>query len=71
MLPDIKTVELFRMGSLHISPFGVLAATGILAGRALALHRAKQAGIPREDMDDALLYTLDRKSTRLNSSHRT
>ena len=58
MLPDIKTVELFRMGSLHISPFGVLAATGILAGRALALHRAKQAGIPREDMDDALLYTL-------------
>jgi len=58
LLPDIKTVELFRMGSLHISPFGVLAATGILAGRALALHRAKQAGIPREDMDDALLYTL-------------
>ncbi len=58
MLPDIKTVELFRIGVLHISPFGVLAATGILTGRALALHRAKQAGIPEEDMDDALLYTL-------------
>jgi phosphatidylglycerol:prolipoprotein diacylglycerol transferase len=58
LLPDIKTVELFRIGVLHISPFGVLAATGILTGRALALHRAKQAGIPEEDMDDALLYTL-------------
>lgn len=58
MLPDIKTVELFRIGALHISPFGVLAAAGILTGRALALHRAKQAGIPEEDMDDALLYTL-------------
>jgi len=58
LLPDIKTVELFRIGALHISPFGVLAAAGILTGRALALHRAKQAGIPEEDMDDALLYTL-------------
>lgn len=58
LIPDIKTVELIRIGSLHINIFGVLAATGILAGRALALHRAKQAGISREEMDDALLYTL-------------
>ncbi|MBN1364062.1 MAG: prolipoprotein diacylglyceryl transferase [Syntrophaceae bacterium] len=58
MLPDIKTVELFHIGSIHISPFGPLVAMGILAGRALALHRAKQAGISREEMDDAILYTL-------------
>ena len=58
MLPDIKTVDLFHIGSIHISPFGVLVATGILVGRALSLYRAKQAGIPREEMDDAILYTL-------------
>ena len=58
MLPDIKTIELLQIGSIHISPFGPLVATGILVGRALGLYRAKQAGIPREEMDDAILYTL-------------
>jgi phosphatidylglycerol---prolipoprotein diacylglyceryl transferase len=58
VLPDIKTVELLHIGSIHISPFGPLVATGILVGRALSLYRAKQAGIPREEMDDAILYTL-------------
>jgi phosphatidylglycerol:prolipoprotein diacylglycerol transferase len=58
VLPDIKTAELLHIGSIHISPFGPLVATGILVGRALTLYRAKQAGIPREEMDDALLYTL-------------
>lgn len=58
MLPDIRVTELFHIGPLHITPFGPLVATGILAGRALALHRAKQAGIDRDDMDDAILFTL-------------
>lgn len=47
-----------HIGPIPIHPFGVLVATGILAGRALTLYRAKQAGIRREDMDDAILYTL-------------
>ncbi len=58
MLPDIKTVELITIGPVHLTPFGPLVAIGILLGRTLALHRAKQAGIPRDEMDDAILYTL-------------
>ncbi len=58
MLPDIKTVELISIGPVHLTPFGPLVAIGILAGRALTLHRAQQAGIDRDDMDDAILYTL-------------
>jgi phosphatidylglycerol---prolipoprotein diacylglyceryl transferase len=58
VLPDIKIVEFLHIGPLHIGPFGLLVATGIFVGRALTLYRAKQAGIPREDMDDAILYTL-------------
>lgn len=58
MLPDIKIVEFLHLGPIHIGPFGLLVATGIFVGRALTLHRAKQAGIPQEEMDDAILYTL-------------
>lgn len=58
MLPDIKTLELINIGPIHLTPFGPLVAIGILLGRALTLHRAKQAGIPRDEMDDAILYTL-------------
>jgi phosphatidylglycerol:prolipoprotein diacylglycerol transferase len=58
MLPDIKTVSLINIGPVQLTPFGPLVAIGVLLGRALALHRAKQAGIPRDEMDDAILYTL-------------
>ena len=47
-----------HIGPIPIRPFGLLVATGILAGRALTLYRAKQAGIQHEEMDDAILYTL-------------
>ncbi|MGB5218829.1 MAG: prolipoprotein diacylglyceryl transferase family protein [Smithella sp.] len=57
-MPDIKTVELLHIGSIPIHTFGLLVATGIFAGRALAIHRAKQAGIEPEEMDEAILYTL-------------
>jgi phosphatidylglycerol---prolipoprotein diacylglyceryl transferase len=58
MLPDIKVLEFLHIGPLHLGPFGLLVATGIFVGRALTLHRAKQAGIPQDEMDDAILYTL-------------
>lgn len=58
MLPDIKTIELFHLGPVPIHPFGLLVATGILAGRAFTIHRAKQAGIEPEEMDEAILYTV-------------
>lgn len=58
MLPDIKTVELITIGPVHLTPFGPLVAIGILAGRAFTLHRAQQAGIDRDEMDDVILYTL-------------
>jgi len=58
VLPDIKVVELINIGPIHLTPFGPLVAIGILLGRALTLHRAKQAGIPCDEMDDAILYTL-------------
>jgi len=58
VLPDIKTMELLHIGPIPIHPFGLLVATGILAGRALTIHRAKQAGIEPDEMDEAILYTL-------------
>jgi len=60
VLPDItiKTSDFLIIGPLHFKIFGLLVAIGIFAGRALALYRGKQAGINREEIDDAILYTV-------------
>jgi len=58
VLPDIKITELIHLGPIPVHLFGILVAVGVLAGRSLALYRAKQAGIPQEEMDEAILYTL-------------
>lgn len=58
MIPDIKLVDLFQIGPIHLRTFGLLVAIGLLAGRAFTLHRAKQAGIERDEMDDAIFYIL-------------
>jgi phosphatidylglycerol---prolipoprotein diacylglyceryl transferase len=58
VLPDIKIVELFHIGPIHLRTFGLLVAIGLLAGRALTLHRAEEAGITRDEMDDMIFYIL-------------
>jgi phosphatidylglycerol:prolipoprotein diacylglycerol transferase len=58
LLPDIKIVELFHIGPIHLRMFGLLVAIGLVAGRALTLHRAKEAGITRDEMDDVIFYIL-------------
>jgi phosphatidylglycerol---prolipoprotein diacylglyceryl transferase len=58
VIPDIKLVDLFQIGPIHLRTFGLLVAIGLLAGRAFTLHRAKQAGIERDEMDDAIFYIL-------------
>jgi len=58
VIPDIKLVDLFQIGPFHLRTFGLLVAIGLLAGRAFTLHRAKQAGITRDEMDDAIFYIL-------------
>ncbi len=58
MIPDIRLVDLFHIGPFHLRTFGLLVAMGLIAGRAFALHRAKEAGITRDEMDDAIFYIL-------------
>jgi phosphatidylglycerol---prolipoprotein diacylglyceryl transferase len=58
VIPEIKLVELFHIGPIHLRTFGLLVAIGILAGRAFTLHRAKQVGISSDEMDDAIFYIL-------------
>lgn len=53
MHPDLLTIFGFTFGT-----YGVCLAAGLLCASAVALRRAKQAGIPPQDMMDLIFYAV-------------
>jgi phosphatidylglycerol:prolipoprotein diacylglycerol transferase len=47
-----------HLGPIPIHPFGVLVATGVLVGSALAVRRGARFGIPREDFEGFITHIL-------------
>ena len=47
-----------HIGPIPIHPFGVLVATGVLIGSAMAVRRAQRHGLPRANMESFISWTL-------------
>jgi phosphatidylglycerol:prolipoprotein diacylglycerol transferase len=58
MIPYIQIPELPIYGKLAIQPFGVLVVIAILTGQWLTRRRAKEAGVPDDEIVSALMWAL-------------
>jgi len=58
MLPYLGHVQFHLFGPFTLYPFGLLVATGVLVGHWFVNLRAKEAGVPRAEMDQAVLFSL-------------
>ena len=58
MIPFIRVHPIEIYGSLQLQPFGLLVGTGVLAGAWLCKRRAKQAGIPEKEIQDAIFWAV-------------
>jgi phosphatidylglycerol:prolipoprotein diacylglycerol transferase len=58
MIPYFKAQPIHLFGSLQLQPFGLLVGTGVLAGAWLCKRRARQAGIPEKEIQDAIFWAV-------------
>jgi phosphatidylglycerol:prolipoprotein diacylglycerol transferase len=57
MLPYIHVSDL-KIGPVPLHPFGLLVATGVLIGTALATHRARQRGLDLDKLNSFITWML-------------
>src|SRR5215472_16827254 len=57
MIPYIKVPD-FHLGPLPLHPFGLLVATGVLVGTALAMRRARRGGYDIELLNSFITWML-------------
>ena len=58
MIPYFKAQPIPLYGSLQLQPFGLLVGTGVLLGAWLVKKRAKEAGIPEKEIQDAIFWAV-------------
>jgi phosphatidylglycerol:prolipoprotein diacylglycerol transferase len=58
MIPFFKAHAIPIYGSLQLQPFGLLVGTGVLLGAWLCKKRAKEAGIPEKEIQDAIFWAV-------------